>query len=274
MYCLNVYTSDLQPAWLPPGSVKRLRVLEGVPENGEQTHRVPPLAPRRILGDVPVEKDGSFNIEIPANTAIELQTLDADGMALRSCGWIWVKDRARQGCIGCHEDPELTPENIVVDAVKRPSDKLMLPAEERRIVDFRRDVMPIVVGKCVRCHAGVDAPVRFTSELTAPPRNGLPFNQTYRNLLSLGPQSQQGQYVHPGRARISPLIWRLYGRNTSRPWDHVNRTKTPARMPPDGAPALTDQEKRAFVEWIDTGALWDGLPAVESSPSDNSGGGQ
>jgi len=28
LYCLNVYTSDLKPSWLPPGSIKRLRVLE------------------------------------------------------------------------------------------------------------------------------------------------------------------------------------------------------------------------------------------------------
>ncbi|MCP4594725.1 MAG: hypothetical protein GY842_28670, partial [bacterium] len=29
LYCLNAYTSDLGPSWLPAGSIKRLRVLEG-----------------------------------------------------------------------------------------------------------------------------------------------------------------------------------------------------------------------------------------------------
>ena len=77
-----------------------------------------PIAVRRgvgILGEVPVEEDGSFNVEIPANTPIELQILDADGMALRSCGWIWAKNHEPRGCIGCHEDNELTPENRFVE---------------------------------------------------------------------------------------------------------------------------------------------------------------
>jgi hypothetical protein len=31
-------------------------------------------------------------------------------------------------------------------------------------------------------------------------------------------------------------------------------------MPPEGAATLTDDEKRTFIEWIDTGALWDVSP--------------
>lgn len=271
-YCLNVYTSDLQPAWLPGGSIKRLRVLEGVPARTKADTMlggIPPLVQRRILGDVPIEQDGSFNIEIPANTPIELQILDAEGMALRSCGWIWAKDYARQGCIGCHEDPELTPENLMVDAVKRPSMKLTLSPAKRRTVDFRRDVMPIVQGKCVRCHARADAPVRLTAETSAETTT---FNQTYENLLASTEGAPHTQYVHPGQARTSPLIWRLYGRNTSRPWDEVGSVETPGRMPPAGAPALTEEQKRTFVEWIDMGALWDGIPPIEASPEDRGGG--
>lgn len=277
-YCLNVYTSDLESSWLPPGSVKRLRVLEGVASPGESETGptgIPPLVQRRILGDVPVEKDGSFNIEIPANTPIELQILDAEGMALRSCGWIWAKDYARQGCIGCHEDPELTPENVMVEAVKRPSTKLTLAPARRRTVDFRRDVMPIVKGKCVRCHAGAEAPVHFTDAMSPVARSDGTafFNRTYGSLLASKQEPLQGKYVHPGKARTSPLIWRLYGRNTSRPWDEVGSGKTVTPMPPDGAPVLTDDEKRTFVEWIDMGALWDGIPAVAAPVSEDRGGG-
>jgi len=276
-YCLNVYTSDLQPAWLPGGSVKRLRVLEGVPAGMEAdtaVRGIPPLVQRRILGDVPVEKDGSFNIEIPANTPIELQILDAEGMALRSCGWIWAKDYARQGCIGCHEDPELTPENLMVEAVKRPSTRLTLAPAKRRTVDFRRDIMPIVKGKCARCHAGAEAPVQLTEEMAPVARadGAALFNRTYESLLTSKRPSQQGTYVQPGKARTSPLIWRLYGRNTSRPWDEVDSVSAPGKMPPAGAPALTEDEKRTFVEWIDMGALWDGIPPIEASPEDSGGG--
>ena len=138
---------------MQPDALKRLRVLEGVGvEREAQPAGIPAVMQRRILGEVPIEKDGSFNIEVPSDTPIELQVLDADGMALRSCGWIWVKDHARQGCIGCHEDPELTPENFMVDAVKRASAEVAPAVAERRTVDFQRDVMPIVSGKCIQCH--------------------------------------------------------------------------------------------------------------------------
>jgi len=301
-YCLSVYTSDLQRSWLPPGSVERLRVLEGVPlkreegrgvrgeatkELGEESspltprplpltrypgstmNGIPPVVQRRILGDIPVAKDGSFNIEVPTNTPIELQILDGDGMALRSCGWIWVKDYARQGCIGCHEDGELVPENWFVEALSRPSMRLCLPPERRRCVDFRRDVMPIIAGKCAPCHSKGDKPIHLDGDLSLVPgpENVACFNRTYENLLVPGDGSGPwGKYVHPGRARTSPLVWRLFGRDTSRPWDAAAAQGPVRQMPPAGSQPLTEDEKRTLVEWIDMGALWDGIPGADPLP--------
>ena len=112
-----------------------------------------------FLGEVPIEKDGSFNIEVPANTPIELQTLDVHGLALRTCSWIWAKNHEPRGCIGCHEDGELTPANRFQKAFARPSVVVCPPPAKRRTVDFRRHVMPIVAAKCVPCHgAGQAAP--------------------------------------------------------------------------------------------------------------------
>jgi hypothetical protein len=284
-YCLNVYVNDLEKSeWLPIGTVKRLRVLEGIPltANAASTHSqsvtevprltyngIPPLAQRRILGDIPMQEDGSFNIEISANTPIELQILDEDGLALRSCSWIWAKNHEPRGCIGCHEDGELTPENILVGAITRPSIKLTLPSERRRTVDFRRDIMPIITKKCVQCHEKAYSPIVLTRDLSLVRRpNGKAyFNRSYESLIAAGTQSGYGKYVHPGRARTSLLIWRIFGRNTSRPWDNTFSQKEVARMPPEGSQALTEDERRTFAEWIDMGALWDGIP----EPHDPSG---
>ena len=71
--------------------------------------------------------------------------------------------------------------------------------------------------------------------------------------------------MEPCRARTSPLLWRLFGRNTSRAWDRKGRPGQPLPpMPPPGADPLTDEEKRAFVEWIDLGAHWDGIPDADA----------
>jgi hypothetical protein len=302
-YCLSVYTSDLERSWWLPGSVRRLRVLEGVPLKvgekdaylpatkpvgfsapgptfarfpGSTVNGIPPLVQRRILGDIPLEKDGSLNIEVPANTPVELQILDADGLALRSCGWIWVKDYARQGCVGCHEDPELVPENWFVEALKRPSTPLYLPPERRRTVDFRRDVMPIIQQKCVSCHGPGEVPPRLDGGLTLVEHaGGAYFNRAYEGLLALeGSQDaaagttagDRGKYVHPGRARTSPLIWHIFGRNTSRAWDGAAVRKPVKPIPAENSVPLSDDEKRTFVEWIDMGAMWDGIPGADNLP--------
>ena len=289
LYCLNVYTSDLEePDWMPPGTVKRLRVLEGVPLKstdqgaylpeagmshahypGSSVNGIPPLVQRRILGEIPVADDGSFNIEIPANTPVELQVLDADGLALRSCGWIWARNHEPRGCIGCHEDGELVPENSFVDAAARASIPLCLPPERRRCVDFRRDVMPIIAAKCAPCHAKGSAPVRLDGR-PAPGRRGYGkayFNRDYENLLSPrvagNRKGRWRKYVEPGSARTSPLVWHLFGRNTSRPWDSIDAQRRIRRMPPAGSEPLSEDERRTLVEWIDLGALWDGVPGPD-----------
>ncbi|NQT11791.1 MAG: hypothetical protein HQ582_03520 [Planctomycetes bacterium] len=273
LYCLNVYTSDLKdPGWMPPGSAKRLRVLEGVPrkvgasDGGASSDGIPALVPRRLLGEAPVEADGSFNVQIPANTPIELQLVDADGLALRSCGWIWARNHEPRGCVGCHEDGELVPENRFVDAASRASVQLDLPPGRDCSVDFRRDVMPILAANCVPCHRKTDMPLVLDGDL-----------RSYKNLLAANEPDDEGgatgKYVQPGSARTSPLVWRVFGRNTSRPWDGEASTSRVKRMPP--AEPLDDRQKQALVEWIDLGAVWESAleePNALPAKSDNRAG--
>ena len=190
-------------------------------------------------------------------------------MALRTCGWIWVKHREPRGCIGCHEDPELTPENRLVQAVQRPGMQLTLPAQKRRTVDFRRDLTPIIARKCAHCHQGEAAGL----DLRADARGR--FSRAYEGLLAgigesaADDQPMVGEYVYPGQARSSPIIWRLYGRNTSRPWDPSYRPgQAVPTCPPSGAEKLSDDERQTFVEWIDLGAHWDGLPGDDDGSID------
>ena len=86
---------------------------------------------------------------------------------------------------------------------------------------------------------------------------------TYQNLLVRDTKGYT--YVQPGQARTSPLIWRVMGRNTSRPWDKTKPSADSSigRMPPPGSDALTRIEKQILIEWIDLGAAWDGIPEAE-----------
>jgi hypothetical protein len=106
-YGLDADLSDL-PAGSPPGSTASSASLRIRSATGR-------------LGELPLEEDGSFYVEIPADTPVRLETLDAAGRVVRGpSAWIWVRPNERRGCIGCHEDRELAPENRVPLAVESP----------------------------------------------------------------------------------------------------------------------------------------------------------
>ena len=72
------------------------------------------------MGEAPVEPDGSFFVEVPADTPFLLQLLGEKGNVLETMPrWIWVRRGTSRGCIGCHENKELAPENRVSDAVRK-----------------------------------------------------------------------------------------------------------------------------------------------------------
>lgn len=280
IYCLDIRISDLVgDDWAKNPADLKLRVLEGIsprwvpsPDGTkvikmarpgiEGEYGLSPSIQKRFLGEIGVEADGSFNIQVPANTPIQLQLVDSHGMAQRSSHWIWAKNKEHRGCIGCHEDNELTPPNRFVSALSRPSTPLILPPDRRRTIDFRRDVMPIVEKKCATaaCHASPAALVKLDA---TPVKAGSKNKDQYysRCYMTLLGGSEARIYVYPGRARTSPLIWHLFGRNTSQPWDDSYKSDYAVKpMPPAGTAALTESEKRTFVEWIDLGALWSGIP--------------
>jgi hypothetical protein len=268
LFCLDVYNSDRLPASVEEGGIRRVRVIEGVPRLEVPWDPQSPLAERRLgaisarlLGEAPVEPDGSFHIDLPADLPVRLQLLDAAGEALASCDWIWVRNREFRGCIGCHEDPELTPENRLVQAVSRPATSLTLPPERRRSVTFKQQVLPILRSRCTSCHGHED---------------DLPFGslndedgarRAYEALLTNtgADASDEGPLVEPGSARSSRLIWQLFGRETTQ--TSGDGTETMMLIAPGHVELLDDLERSVFTEWIDLGAQWD-LPEASRDGDD------
>ena len=125
LQCLNVYESD-RPDQARPGQVKRVRLVEGVPlQPGEAPARPPggwpPAQVRtRLLGEAPVEPDGSFYVNVAGDVPFYIETLDAEGQVVQTMrAWTWVRSGDQRGCIGCHENKELAPENQATQALVR-----------------------------------------------------------------------------------------------------------------------------------------------------------
>jgi hypothetical protein len=71
-------------------------------------------------GIVEVEEDGSFQLKIMADTPFRIRTLDKEDNTVQGpCSWLWLRPNERRGCIGCHEDPEMVPDNIVSMAIRK-----------------------------------------------------------------------------------------------------------------------------------------------------------
>ncbi len=252
LQCISVYDSDLPEAGqIKRGDVKRVRFVEGLPisrtGSDHGIERDPERGARarvRILGEAPVEEDGSFYVRLPADTPFYIQTLDQEGMALETLrSWIWVRRGTSRGCIGCHENKELAPENRASLALRKVQPAVLLSSPEKRPpgADFQITLMPLLKKRCASCHGG------------NPPAGGLNLNPVsasqarsiYAGLLACHAEgSGNGSpYVIPGNARKSLLVRLLL----------VSRGTDGHHPPVD----LTQEERRDLIEWIDLGARWE-----------------
>jgi len=72
------------------------------------------------LGQAPVEQDGSFYIAVPPDRPVRFELLNAEGKVVRAQqSWIWARPGEEHGCVGCHEDRAVAPENRWPLALRR-----------------------------------------------------------------------------------------------------------------------------------------------------------
>jgi hypothetical protein len=233
-YCLNSYRTNLSGiSEVRPGDIKSVRVLEGIPE-GKSTPK--DHSTRRILGVAPVQKDGSFHIRVPAEIPLNFQLLDKNSMAIRKQeAWVWVIGNENRGCIGCHENKEMSPPNVLVDAVTKPPVEMIIPAESRRTIDFHHDIAPLIQTKCAISTCHVRGQINPNLEHQQ--------NSAYQ-LYTLLVATKENRYVIPGWAIKSPLISIIMKTDENEHPEHPHL-------------ALSEDELRLFIEWIDLGAFWD-----------------
>lgn len=73
-----------------------------------------------LLGQTPVEGDGSFYIQVPADRPLRLELADSAGRTVRAEeGWFWMRPSEQRICVGCHAGPERAPENKVPEILLR-----------------------------------------------------------------------------------------------------------------------------------------------------------
>ena len=199
--------------------------------------------PVRILGDIPVEDDGSAHFRVPTDTPVYFQALDEDRMELqRMRSFINFQPGEVRSCSGCHETRGVAPTNPPsIAAVKRgPSEFLPAPWGDQPI-SFLRDVQPIFDRQCVTCHSGLKPAqsLDFSGGLTPS------YNVAYET-ITRAKLVARSNIMEDARV-TEPLA---FGSHKSKLID-VLRTTHKDRV------RLSERERLGLVMWIDGNAPYD-----------------
>lgn len=276
----------------PLAGIARVRLIEHLPLTplARAATALGPHGPARILAELPVEADGSFQGRVPAGVAFRLQPLDEQGMAIGTMHNRWYSalpgqvitqgissatGTARYGsmCGACHGEasgaaraPVLESPDAITSASlslarfdrqnpRKPIEPPLLGDSTRVEIDFAGDVAPILEARCVRCHDEGAA-----LELSSTPTER--FTRAYESLLAPGERSGGGRDLvddAEGRARTSFLVELLVGSELEAPGTLARPGLAhPADL--DGQVPLEDVELATLVRWIELGATFVGRP--------------
>lgn len=247
----DVYQGLLQYG-IKRGAVKEIRVLTQVPKRcnmrGKRQWDHDPLISRgsyyvkRIIGQAPVETDGSAHFEAPAGIELYFEALDSEGRELCRMGsTTQLMSGERQSCIGCHEsrDATIPPPSGIPMALRRAPSKLSQPPwGDDGPVDYCRRVQPVFDRHCVSCHSGENP----AAQLDLSGGKTRFFNMSYENLLS----KDWVHFIYINRGLTDFFKPLETGCPQSRLVEYLERG-----CPGNEGKAIPDRDRRIVYAWID-----------------------
>lgn len=238
------------------GEIKELLVLEQLPKPANFSGGQEPLTIggtftlERILGTVPVEPDGSAHMELPALRSLFFVALDTQGRSIkRMQSFVTVQPGETTSCVGCHEQRVRAPHPrsaTVLQALARRPSRPEPIAGITDVLDFPRDIQPILDRHCVACHhpdrreGGVD----LCGDRT-PLYSTAYWSMFVHGLVSDGRNKYGNQPPRAIGSSASPLLDYLSG-------EHYNVR-------------LSHRERELVRLWIDSGATYPGTYAALGS---------
>jgi hypothetical protein len=254
----DVYQSTEQ---IPRNSVKSMRINQII---SQPTSSAPPRSfvhnelVKKVLGTVPVNHDGSVAFEAPANTPIQMQLLDENGMAVMTMrSLVYLQPGERASCVGCHEPrknapPPMRPALATIHKISPP----VGPRYDYGM-SFVRTVQPVLDRYCISCHG---------------------LEKTEKNLELTGVRMDKGgekwmlnsaakSYWHlldvPNMVKVAPRNGETYPSHTN---DYFASAGKLAKMLLDGHPdkdgkKLVHVDRESFqriVDWLDLNAQYYG----------------
>ena len=267
-YVENVYEGTHMQG-VKKGEVKWLRVIES-PEKRSWTHggwqaqgeQAPALnwhsfENKQILGEVPVEEDGSASFMVPAGKFVYFQLLDKDKKMIQSMrSGVSLMPGEINGCVGCHEDrlsiPMPLPKRPIA-MTKKPVELTKWMGKEPFKFSFMEHVQPILDRRCVKCH---DFDEKDRNKLVLAKDMNPFFNAAYVNLNHY----KIVKLVGGGPADIQQAY--SWGSHVSRLTQIIENGHYGVK--------LTQKEKEYLYAWMDLNGVY--YPVYESAFDDTLAG--
>ncbi|HEY5912761.1 MAG TPA: hypothetical protein VJA21_19340 [Verrucomicrobiae bacterium] len=243
------------------GEIKKLLVLESLPMPIHYTGGMDPISYggtftlERIVGTVPVEEDGSAYMELPALRSLFFVALDKNDLSVkRMQSFLTVQPGETTGCIGCHEqrtrapgEPSLPPSLL---AMSHPPSKVAPISGVPDVIDFPRDIQPILDALCVNCHGyeKTAAGGPWAGRLILSADRGPMFSHSYY-MLTIAHLFSDGR--NEPRSNYAP---RTLGTSASRLFSFVDGSHYGAKA--------SDAQLKLLRLWIETGAAYPGTYAA------------
>ncbi len=144
------------------GEIKKLLVMEVLPKqvnfSGGQdlVSWDGTFTLERVLGTVPVEEDGSAYFEAPACRPVFFVALGEKDLSVkRMHSFTSLMPGETSGCVGCHEERTRTPDawkRGELSSLRRRPNRIQPFDGLPDVLDFTRDIQPILDRHCVPCH--------------------------------------------------------------------------------------------------------------------------
>ncbi len=248
MIVADVYRGRNLPG-VERGQIKKLLILESLPKQvnfsggPDLVSWLGTFTLERVLGTVPVEADGSAFFEVPADRQVFFVALDENDLSVkRMQSWCSVRPGEVISCVGCHEQRVHTPENKNPQrllATQRPASKIESFADYPDVLDYTRDIQPVLDRHCVSCHSDEkpEGKVILSGDL------GPNWSHSYFSMFA-------HRLVADGRNGLGNQPPRTIGSSASRLLKLCDGSHYNAKV--------SDHERRTLWLWIESGAAYAG----------------
>ncbi len=207
-----------------------------------------------LLGDVPVQDDGSFKAQLPPNVPFLMAGVDAEGRSIaRHQAVMSLRPGEKQVCSGCHLHGPANAGGGEI-TISAPLEEPKLAPGQKAAPEWKNDIYPMLRKNCgTSCHQGNQppdfsvGPDALYAELT---NNLRPLNAEIKDgMYSAVPWLTK--YVNGFFARESLLYWKAAGKRLDGRTDAMRDDDFDFGA--EHKSHLDAQQLRLLADWIEAG---------------------